>query len=185
MNAIPNNLARRIVELYGTAGDEWLRRLPSIIADCEQRWSLQVISPFEPLSHSYVAPAIRRDGTDVVLKVGVPNIELLREIESLRLFRGKGAAQLLDADPDQGILQLERLRPGTPLSSIVDDEQAISIAVQVMRQLWKPVPREHPFPTVEEWAAGLKTMREGFGGGCGPFPSKLGGGRGNAVCRTH
>jgi len=131
------------------------------------------MSPFKPLSYSYVAPAIRLDGTDVVLKVGVPNLELVTEIEALRLFRGNGAVQLLDADPDQGILLLERLKPGTLLSSIVDDEQRTSIAVRVMRQLWRPVPPAHPFPTVVEWAAGLKRMRERFGGGCGPFPSSL------------
>ena len=109
----------------------------------------------------------------MVLKVGLRNRELLTEIEALRLFRGRGAAQLLDADPDQGVLLLERLNPGTPLSSVADDERAISIAAQVMRQLWKPVPPMHSFPTVTEWAAGLKRMRERFGGGCGPFPSSL------------
>ena len=173
MNAVPNDLARRIVERFGTTGVEWLGRLPSIIGECEQRWSLQVMSPFKPLSLSYVAPAVRLDGTDVVLKVLVPNLELLTEIEALGLFSGNGSVQLLDADPDQGSLLLEGLKPGTPLSSIVDDEHATSIAVRVMRQLWSPVPPAHPFPTVVDWAAGLKKMRERFGGGCGPFPSSL------------
>lgn len=170
---ILNGFARTIVELYGAAGIEWLSCLPSIIADCEQRWLLTVMPPFEPLSYNYVAPAIRADGTDVVLKLGIPNPELLTEIEVLRLFNGHGIVQLLDADPDQGILLLERLKPGTPLSSLPDDGQATSIAAQVMRQLWKPAPSEHPFPTVAKWAAGLRRLREHFDGGCGPFPSAL------------
>jgi len=173
MNTVPDGFVRTIVELYGAAGIEWLSRLPSIIAECAQRWSLTVMPPFEPLSYNYVAPAVRADGTDVVLKVGVPNRELLTEIEALRLFDGHGIVQLLDADPDQGLLLLERLKPGTPLSSLADDERATSIAVQVMLQLWRPAPLEHPFPTVAKWAAGLKRMREHFGGGCGPFPSGL------------
>jgi streptomycin 6-kinase len=119
-------------------------------SDCAQRCSLQGMPPFKPLSHSYVAPATRPDGMDLVLKLRVPDLALLTEIEALRLPKGHGAAQLLDADPDRGILLLERLKPATPLSSIVDDGQATSIAVRVMRQLWTPVPPTHPFPTVVE-----------------------------------
>ncbi len=171
MNAVPGGFARTIVELYGETGVEWLKRLPSLIADCAQRWSLRVLPPFDPLSYNYVAPAVRIDGTDVVLKVGVPNPELLTEIEALRLFGGRGIVQLLDADPEQGILLLERLKPGTLLSSLTDDEQATSIAVQVMQQLWRPVPPEHPFPTVGRWAAGLQRLRDRFDGGTGPFPA--------------
>ena len=170
---VPNAFARTIVEQYGPTGVEWLSRLPSIVADCAQRWSLEVRPPFEPLSYNYVAPALRADGTDVVLKVGVPNPELLSEIEALRLYNGHGIVRLLDADPDQGALLLERLAPGTPLSSLTDDEQATSIAARVMRQLWRPVPPEHSFPTVAKWAGGLKRLREHFAGGCGPFPSRL------------
>ena len=72
-----------------------------------------------------------------------------------------------------GVLLLERLIPGRPLSSLVDDKQATAIAAGVMRQLWRPVPPGHTFPTVAEWAAGLKRMRKHFRGGTGPFPSRL------------
>ena len=148
MNTVPNDLARTIAELYGAEGVKWLSRLPSIIADCAQRWSLRVMAPFESLSYHYVAPAIRVDGTEVVLKVGIPTRELSAEVEALRLFNGQGAVQLIDVNIDQGALLVERLKPGTPLSSLVDDAQATSIAARVMRQLWRPVPPDHPFSTV-------------------------------------
>ena len=96
--SIPDDFARTMVELHGETGVEWLNRLPSLIADCARRWSLTVLPPFEPLSYNYVAPAIRADGTDVVLKMGVPNPELLTEIKALRLYDGRGIVQLLDAD---------------------------------------------------------------------------------------
>jgi streptomycin 6-kinase len=173
MNSIPNQFNRTIVEVHGAAGAEWLRCLPALIADCERRWSLKVLPPFTNLSYNYVAPAIRSDGIDVVLKVGVPNPELRSEIEALRLFDGHGIVQLLDADRDQGVLLLERLKPGITLSSLTDDEKATSIAAQVMRQLWRPVPQEHSSPTVSEWAGGLVKLRREFGGGTGPFPTSL------------
>jgi streptomycin 6-kinase len=173
MHTVPDDFARRMVELHGPEGVEWLERLLSLIADCAGRWSLTVLPPFEPLSYNYVAPAVRADGTDVVLKLGVPNPELLTEIEALRLYGGRGIVRLLEADLDQGALLLERLKPGTPLASLADDEQATSIAAGVMRQLWRPVPDEHPFPSVADWAAGLGRLRRHFGGGSGPFPTHL------------
>jgi streptomycin 6-kinase len=68
---------------------------------------------------------------------------------------------------------LERLSPGTPLADLADDEAATAIAAEVMRQLWRPVPPDHPFPTVERWAEGMQRLRAEFGGGVGPFPPKL------------
>ena len=171
---IPDNL-RTTIELHGQAGVAWLNRLPSTIADCERRWSLTVMAPFEPLSYNYVAPAIRADGAGVVLKLGVPNPELLTEAEALRLYDGRGIVQLLDADLDQGILLLERLEPGTMLLDVAreDDEKATSIAAQVMRQLWIPAPPTGPFPPVARWADGLERLRDHFDGGSGPFPPTL------------
>lgn len=79
----------------------------------------------------------------------------------------------MDADPEKGILLLEQLRPGTPLSHLKNDRQATSITVNVMRQLWRSVPKEHSFPTTAKWASGLQRLRAHFNGGTGPFPPDL------------
>lgn len=169
---IPPYFARSTREIFGAAGAAWLERLPALVDECAQRWSLDVRAPFLPLSINYVAPAVRADGTEVVLKLGVPNKELTCEIEALRLIAGDGSVQLFDADADRGILLLERLLPGTPLSEVADDEEATAIAVEVMRRLWRPAPAEHPFPTVARWASGLGRLHAQFGGGTGPFPAE-------------
>jgi streptomycin 6-kinase len=173
MDALAHGLANTIVNLYGTRGSEWLQRLPVLIAECERRWSIAVMAPLDCLTFNYVAPAVGADGQEMILKLGVVNPELLTEIEALRLFDGRGSVQLLAADPDQGALLLERLRPGTPLSTLADDERATSIAAGVMRQLWRPVPAGHPFPSVARWAAGLGRLRARFGGTTGPLPQTL------------
>lgn len=173
MTTFPRDFARTMQEVYGAAGVEWLDRLPSLLAYCEERWSLTAMPPFAPLSYNYVAPARLSDGRDIVLKVGFPSPELIAEMEALRLYEGRGIAQLLDFDRDRGLLLLERLKPGTPLARLGDDEQATSIAAHVMGELWRPAPPEHPFPTAAVWAAGLGRLRERFGGASGPFPAIL------------
>jgi streptomycin 6-kinase len=162
-----------MANLHGETGRKWLVDLPALIAAYADKWSLTVLPPFEPLSYNYVAPAIRAGGSEAVLKVGVPHPQLLTEIAALQIFGGDGIVQLLEADPTQGIFLVERLQPGTMLSTLSDDKQATSIAGQVMRQLWKPAPAEHNFPTVQKWAKGLERLRNHFDGGVGPFPHHL------------
>ncbi len=173
MDTVPEHFARRIVAMYQAQGAEWLQRLPAIIAECTERWSLEVLPPFAPLSYNYVAPAVQGDGSAVVLKVGMPHPELLTEMAALRLYDGRGIVALLHSDRELGAMVLERLSPGVPLADHPDDEQSMIIAAEVMRQLWQPVPAEHPFPHVADWAAGLGDLRQQFGGTTGPLPSRL------------
>jgi len=178
MHSIPDNFTRTIVELYGDEGTAWLKELPALIAEYERRWSLTMLPPYA-LSYNYVAPAIRADGTPVVLKARVPGDGLMTEIAALRLYDGHGMVQLLEADPEGGAFVLERLAPGAPLTTLVesDDERATSIAAGVMRQLWQGpagVPPDEPlYGTIANWAEGMQRMRAYFGGTTGPFPHAL------------
>src|SRR5436309_3519426 len=145
------NLVRIIGETFGERGREWLQRLPTLLTECADRWSLTVLPPFPNLTFNYVAPVLRADGSQAVLKVGVPHKELWTEIDALRTYGGRGSVRLLDADSEQGFLLLERLMPGSVLTALADeehDEQATVIAAAVMRQLWCPVPPDHHFPTI-------------------------------------
>ena len=154
-------------------GGEWLAQLPGLIAACEARWGLRVRPHFAGLSYNYVAPARMPDGREIVLKLGVPCDELTTEIEALRLYDGRAICRLVDADAEQGVLLLERLRPGHMLTAVNDDDEATRIAAGVMRRLWRPLPEEHIFPSVSEWADGLARLRAEFGGTTGPFSARL------------
>ena len=171
--ALPERFIRIQEELYGEQGRDWLANLPNLIDECAQRWSLQVQPAFGELSYNYVAPATRADGAAVVLKLGVPNKELSSEIAALRLYGGRSICQLVADDAERGALVIERLQPGVMLATLTDDEAATRIAAEVMRQLWRPAPADHPFPTTAQWAKGLDRLRIEFGGGAGPFPPKL------------
>lgn len=172
LTTIPTAFAQTILALYPEGGATWLHQLPTRLTDLARRWALHLEPPFA-LSYHYVAPAHRADGTPVVLKVGYPDQELSNEIAALQCYGGDGMVQLLDFDRDQGALLLERLQPGTMLSTLADDEEATIIATTVMRKLWRPVPAAHTFPTVAEWAQGLQEHRARFAGGVGPLPKRL------------
>lgn len=173
MYDIPEEFARFMIELHEEEGRAWLARLPAILARCAERWDLTIGPPFAGLSFHYVAPAVRADGAHLVVKVASPTHEFAVEAAALGFFGGHGMAQLLESDAEVEALLLERLEPGTLLAAVEDDTLATSYATGVMRRLWRPVPPEHPFPTVSDWGKGFARLRQHYEGGTGPFPSPL------------
>jgi streptomycin 6-kinase len=173
---LPEDFVQLMREVYGTeAVNAWFQRLPSFLEEYAERWQLKLLPPFENLSFHYVAPALRADGTPVILKTSAFSDEFEHGLAALRLFNGRGIARLLEWDEEQKVMLLERLQPGTMLESLVpeQDEQATSILASVMRQLWRPAPPEHTFPTVEQLGQGLRQLRAHYAGGYGPFPPRL------------
>ena len=96
---LPESFKRTVLGAHRDGGMS-LEQLPELIADCAKRWSLRVGRAFTNLSHYYVAPAVRLDGTDAVLKLGPPNSDLFLEIEALRV---KVAPELIAAERRAGI----------------------------------------------------------------------------------
>jgi streptomycin 6-kinase len=173
MPIIPDNFVRFMQIQHGENGLAWLARLPDILVTCEQRWHIKLGIPFANLSYHYVISGTRDDGTHVVVKAFSPTGEFALQAEALHLFGGRGSVRLLDDDPTNEVQLLEYAEPGTLLSTLEDDEKAISIATSVMRQLWRPVPSGSPFPTILKWGAGLVRLRRYYDGGTGPFPARL------------
>jgi streptomycin 6-kinase len=109
------------------------------------------------LSYNWAAPATRRDGTSVVLKICYPNQELMTEVATLQLFDGQGAVRLLATNREWGALLLERCDPGTPVTRLASDEQKTAAIAAVIRRLYRPVPVQHPFPTFDDWISDMAT----------------------------
>src|SRR5262249_24466745 len=138
--------------------ESWLERLPAILADCARKWELTLLPPVPNLSFHYVAPAMRVDGMQAMLKVDSPTGEFAHEARAMQLLgEGGGLAGVLEVDYEQEVLLLERLMPGTLLADLLpeQDERATSILVQTMRQIWRPAPLGHTFPTVEGYGQGF------------------------------
>jgi streptomycin 6-kinase len=172
--ALPPEFARFVISIWGATGAAWLERLPGLVDEYVGRWSLESLeAPFEQ-SYNYVLAA-RRYGEPVVLKLGVLRDELRTELAALQLYGGDGVVRVLEADPDNGALLLERLLPGEPLADLAleDDEAATAIAAQVLARWRRPAPVGHAFPTVADWGRGFERIRARFDGGTGPLPAGL------------
>lgn len=135
-----DSLTANVVQAWGDAGRDWLAGLDALVAGIAADWELE-LGPAYPLSYHWVAPARRADGTRAVLKVGVADGHLDREVAALRAWDGHGAVALLDHDRDRGAVLLERAEPGTTAEGLPRDEHATAVLVELLRALHSgPVP---------------------------------------------
>jgi streptomycin 6-kinase len=149
---IPSRL-REAVASYGAEEIRWLERLPTRVAELEQAWSLTAGQAFDTHSKlSWVAPVRLADGSEAVLKIGLPHREARREADALRALDGRGAVRLLRASEDGFALLLERCVPGTDLWTL-GDEQANEVGAVVLRQIWREPEAGAPFERLADLAA--------------------------------
>ncbi|HYU50184.1 MAG TPA: aminoglycoside phosphotransferase family protein [Candidatus Limnocylindria bacterium] len=155
-------------------GGEWLDSLPTLVADCSDRWQLQIGQPYQPASISLVIPAERADGTPAVLKVSFPEPESEHEAAALAAWGGRGAVRLLAHDPERRALLIERCSPGDQLWAEEDDDAVSAAAAAVMSRLWRRAPENHPFRLLADqaarWAVELPARWAGLGR---PFEQRL------------
>jgi streptomycin 6-kinase len=141
---IPPQLGENLRAWHGAEGDAWLDRLPALVADVAARWQVEIGEPFaDGGAVSWVAPAITAGGDEAVVKLFLVGLENADEPDALRHYDGCGAVRLLAGEP--GALLLERLRPGSPLWEVQDDDAACGVAMDLLRQLWRPPDPGHPF----------------------------------------
>jgi streptomycin 6-kinase len=137
----------------GVEGVDWLERLPGRVAELEREWALTVERAFDANTEcSWVAPARLADGSEAVLKIGIPHREARHEAAALRIIDGRGAVRLLRVSEDGFTLLLERCVPGHDLWSL-GEEEANAVGAGILRQLWREAPEGAPFERLSDLAA--------------------------------
>ena len=135
------------------AGRAWIARLPELVGRAVERWDLTPGAPYTSGASSWCAPVLRADGSHAVLKISLPHDEARAEAVALRAWHGRGAPALLDADPADWALLLERVEPGTMLSLAPGSAQdRLERAAAVARVLWA-VPEVPEVPVMADVCA--------------------------------
>jgi streptomycin 6-kinase len=138
VNGIPSVVQAKALAL---GADVWLWRLPELIADIEDAWSISVGRPYESATEAFVAEATCHDGPPAVVKLPIPRADGMdrHEITALRLIDGDGCVRLLRVDEDRGALLLERL--GRPLDRLGWSQRAREEALcATAMRMWRRVP---------------------------------------------
>lgn len=140
MSAIPTTLLA-----YAERGPDWavwLERLPRLVDEVLDDWAL---TPDGAATHGWTAlvtPVRTDEGGRAVLKVTFPHREAETEHLALRRWGGRGAAELLRADPHRFALLLERLKPRDLRALPTDD--AVGEVARLYRRLHVPALQQPP-----------------------------------------
>jgi streptomycin 6-kinase len=162
---VPSQFVASTVAREGLPGQRWIRRLPALVEELCAEWSLVRTGA---ALHGFVAivvPVRQLDGTDAMLKVSWIDEESRDEAVALAAWAGRGAVQLLAADPERGALLVERLDPTTSLDGLPLDE-AVDVAGRLLARLRTPgVPRLRTTSSLaQRWQAEFPRMWKELGG---------------------
>lgn len=109
-------LTRGKVAALGEPGRAWHAALPDVLDDLARTWGLTLGRALPGGSASYVCGAQTADGEPRVVKVVVPDPELVDEAPVLLAAAGRGHVLLHDHAPAHRALLLERLGPSLEAS---------------------------------------------------------------------
>ncbi|UOQ92091.1 aminoglycoside phosphotransferase family protein [Halobacillus shinanisalinarum] len=163
---VQENFARNIQSSFKEEGRAWLEQLPELIQYCEEKWKLQIKEPY-CLSFNYVAPALRKGGGEVVIKLGVPGKGISNEYEALKHLNG--IVPLIDADLDKGVLILEKIEPGNTLSELTNESEICQIAAKVVKKMIVSTPPQTHLPSTLDRETDMKHICKQSLDQLGPF----------------
>jgi streptomycin 6-kinase len=157
---LPGELVKNVTGICGERGRAWLSDLPSTIHELKKQWSLKVEPPFEAGEYNFVAPAERRTGEPVVIKIAPPfeTNEMIGEATFLRQRDGRGAVKLLEYDIERRAILIERAFPGKNLSELFTGNEAAAIgpAIDVLRSVMDSPAKHSELRSLDTWFDGLR-----------------------------
>lgn len=163
MIAVPDVL-RSTAERLGDVGRAWLEELPALIADLEAIWSVTVGDLAGEGFTGLVLGATDASGTEVVLKLGIPDglvgiPPFSHEIDVLLLADGPPYARVLRHDYQRRAMLMERL--GRPLGRLgLPVEAELDAIARTLPMGWERVPGS-PLTRGDKKAAWLRRLIEG------------------------
>ncbi|GAA0477885.1 aminoglycoside phosphotransferase family protein [Streptomyces sp. NPDC046215] len=159
----PERLVRTLgAESADEVARAWLAGLPARVGEYLERWELTPERVQTPGGRSGMVVLVHgADGTPAALKLCVPDGSAVREHAALAHWNGRGAVRVLRADPEAGVLLLERLHGDISLRSLAEAKAQLE-AAGVLQRLWSPPADGHAFPGVAAHTAALADALRGY-----------------------
>jgi streptomycin 6-kinase len=138
------DVLRKTAERLGPVGVAWLEAIPALLAELEAMWSITIGEPAGEGFTGLVLGATDATGTDVVVKLGIPDglagvAPFSHEIDVLLVADGPPYVRVLRHDYERRAMLLERL--GRPLGRLgLPIEEELDAIARTLPLGWKRVP---------------------------------------------
>lgn len=157
-----------IQNMSSPAQQEWVKTLPALVDEFEDRWNVVTESPFRSGTSAWVAKGSLPDGRPVVLKIVWPHREADGEALALQFWDGEGAIKVHSYDREKYALLLEACVPGQSLADAdLPPVEGLTAGAESLARLW---PKEPPADldleslglVMNDWADEARTAVERF-----------------------
>ena len=147
---------------------DWVDRLPGLVDDLLDEWQLTTDGWMMHGFCALVVPVRTSSDRPAVVKVAFPDEESEHEHLALQHWHGRGAVQLLRADPHRQAMLLERLHPERLTD--VDALEACEVVAGLYAQLHVPaIPQLRPLTGyIDRWADEMAALPRSA-----PLPRRL------------
>lgn len=159
---IPADFRQRFVDVCGQKGVEMLAHLPERVEEWEGQLRLKGLRLVDGLSYNLVFFGETMAGRPVVLKAAPESQALASEAAALQGFGSDRAAAVIEARLDEGLLVTERLQPGTQLSRVATEREALDVVVRLFSNGW-PAPNPLVDDDVAAFTRSLDRLPESSG----------------------
>ncbi|MFN2230372.1 MAG: aminoglycoside phosphotransferase family protein [Anaerolineae bacterium] len=160
---IPEYFQRKAARQFGGAGPGWVEALPTVLANCLERWELTDCEPIDDLSINLVCFARSPAHGEVVLKIQGPHTERFTEMTALELYGGERACRCIECDREQAAMLLERILPGNNLRSVPAKNEQLAIGTEMLCSLPIPLQETHGLPHYQDWmTTAFATVRRDY-----------------------
>lgn len=146
---LPLTFIEKISRSFGDTGKVWLLDLPQTVSNLVQQWSLTEVRLCHELSYNLILFAKHPEYGPVVLKVGVPHLDLFSEMEAIQLYDGRGICRCYAVDKEHGAMLLERVLPGEDLRSVTEADERYRITADLYARSKTEVPEVCNLPTYQ------------------------------------
>ena len=143
---IPERVQLRAASV-GEVAQQWLCTLGETVRQLEATWDLRVGEVMSGGSESLVLPAVRSNGNQAILKLGMAGVcDVGLEAKVLRLTNGNGYVQLYEHSAEHNAILIERL--GRPIGDLpLTADQQIDAICQTLKTAWVPLTEPNGFTT--------------------------------------
>jgi len=142
-----------IVQIREYFGQVFLEKLERDLAVYTACWQLSELSLIDYFSVNCLFLCRSQIYGDAVLKIGNPCRETFAEIAMLREYGGGRFCRLYEADPENGVLLLEQIRPGTRLRDVPSLDKRLELFAGIFTGLHKPPADPGEYPAYSGWVS--------------------------------
>lgn len=136
---LPDNFITRIINRYGTEGNNWLNNIDNIIEKYKNKFELENIRLVDKLSMNVVLFAESHKYGNIVVKIGSPSKTIISEMNTIKYYSSEYFPKCYYSSVEDRIIILERIFPGDNLTTVNDIKERTKIFTNISNNILIPI----------------------------------------------